>query len=497
LGDAGDREEAAGLAAAAALPLIRTRVLDRERVRGGALGPASVRTIMALALPTIVEQLLQAVIGLTDTSVAGHFRGGAYEVAAASAAVGIMNYLQWFAGLMTSAFGVGATAIVARSIGARRPRVASRVAGTALTAAVLVGLVVALLLFAFAPQVVWACGLRQQAALFGQQYLRIMTITIALQTAAQIGMACLRGAGDTMRPMFITGSVVVINVLTTTTFSFGLFGMPAWGIRGNAFGTMVAFLIGGAATLVVLLSGRAKVKLQLRHFRLIPHVLRRVLRIGAPSWLEGLLLWVGQFAIVILVINRTDLALGASGVTMAAHNTVLRIESIAFLPGFAFGIAASALVGQYLGARAPDQAKRAAHLANRLAIGTMTAAALPMVVVPGLLLKLVVNSDPVVRAGFWPMVLAGLAQPGFAVAIIMGSGLRGAGETVWPMVTTLTGMFLVRVPVLLAMLLVFWRYGHADWGLTAVWIGIVVDLYYRGVVNGIVFRRGRWQTKRV
>jgi multidrug resistance protein, MATE family len=462
-----------------------------------ALGPASVKVVLALALPTIVEQVLHAVVGLTDTIIAGHLPGDAGVVAAAGAAVGMIAYLQWLAALMTSAFGVGATAIVARSIGARRYRRANRTAGTSLAGAFLVGIVVALLLFIFARQVMWLAGLRGLAVDMGGQYLRIMAITISLQTAAQIGLASLRGAGDTLRPMIVTAIVVVLNIITSLVLAYGWFGLPALGIRGIALGTMLAYMVGGVATVALLMSGWTRLRLRPRHLKLAFPVLRRVLSIGTPSWLEGMLLWLGQFLIVAFVINPTDRAVGLPGATMAAHNAVLRIESIAFLPGFGFGIAASALVGQYLGARRPDEARHAARLANWIACATMTLLAIPMVLFPGTLLRLLIDSPPVVQIGYWPMVLAGLAQPGFAVAIIMGAALKGAGETVQPMVSTITGTFIVRIPVLLALLWIFAAMGHRDWGLIAVWVGIFADLNYRAVHNSILFLRGNWQRKKV
>lgn len=469
----------------------------RERRLPSALGPPTIRTVMLLALPTIVEQVLNAVVGLTDTVVAGHLPGDDHVTAAAAAAVGVMAYLQWFAGLMTSAFGVGAIAIIARSIGARKYSVANHTAGTAMAGAFLVGALVTTVLLLTAGHVVRLAGLSGLAAVFAEQYLRIMAITVALQTMGQIGMASLRGAGDTFRPMLITLMVTIVNVIVSIAFAYGWWGAPEWGIRGVAFGTMVAYLLGGSATTLLLLGGFSKLRLRAGHLWIVPGLLKRVLRIGAPSWFEGMLLWLGQFFIVMLIINPNDLAIGVPGATMAAHNAVLRIESLAFLPGFGFGMAASALVGQYLGARRPDEAKHAAKLANRLAFGTMSAAAIPMVLIPGLMLSWLVDSSPVVSAGWWPMVLAGLAQPAFAVTIIKGSALKGAGETIWPMVSTISGMFLVRVPILIVMALIFTRMGRPEWGLTAVWIGIVIDLNYRAIFNTIVFRRGRWQHKRV
>jgi putative MATE family efflux protein len=375
--------------------------------------------------------------------------------------------------------------------------VANRVAGTAVSSATVISVAVAVLLFLFADQVASLAGLHDLAHEFGVQYLHIMTLTIALQAAQQIGMACLRGAGDTVRPMLITGLVAVVNILTSTSFTFGLFGAPRLGVRGIALGTAMAFLVGGIATLVLLLRGDSHVKLHWRHFRIVPHILLRLVRIGLPSWLEGLFLWLGQFVIVIFVINANDQAVGVSGATMAAHNTVLRIESLAFLPGFGFGIACAAMVGQYLGARRPLEARRAVSLCNVMALATMTLAAAPMVLFPRFLLGVMVDSACVVDVGVWALLLAGLAQPGFACAITFGNALRGAGDTVRPMVCTLSGIFLVRMPIVIFALWIFHRLNHPDWGLIAVWIGIFVDLNYRGLVNYLGFRQGGWMVKKL
>lgn len=487
------RQSADSADASAALPLEAAGI----RAPSGLLPKVTTRSVLALSLPAIGDQLVQATIGLTDALVAGHISADGDTVAAAAAAVGVMMYVQWLSGLLNSAFGVGATAIVARAIGARRPRVANRVAGTAIASALVVSALIAVVLFTGADVVASLTGLRGKAHEFGVQYLHIMSLTIALQAAWQIGIACLRGAGDTVRPLLITSAVAVINIFTSICFTFGYLGLPAMGVRGIALGTMMAYLIGGSATLVLLLSGSSRLKLRLAQIRITPHILARLVRIGFPSWLEGVLLWAGQFAVVVLVINANDAAVGLDGATMAAHTTVLRVESLAFLPGFGFGIACATLVGQYLGAKRPEEARHAAILCGRLAAGTMIAAALPMVLFPRQVLSLMLDSPVAVELAVWPMVLAGLAQPGFAYAIARGSALRGAGETMAPMIATLGGIFVVRVPIIFGALWLFHRAGHADWGLLAVWIGVWVDLSFRGILNSATFARGKWMYKKV
>ncbi len=466
--------------------------------------PITVAAILALALPTIMEQLLSAAIGFTDTWVAGHtvmagHAGSADDARAASeAAVGAMTYFQWFVGLMTATLGVGATAIVARSIGAGRPRIANRVAGTACAAAFLVGISIALLFYFCARPLAWLFRLHGDAAIYAVQYLRIMCWTVCLQSAGQIGMACLRGAGDMVRPLIVTIVITIINFIFSYGLTFGSFGLPAMGVQGNALGTLLAFAVAGIVTFAFLLYGDAGLKLSLRHLKIVPHLLMRVSRIGVPAGLEGVLLWAGQLAVVILVMGAVDAALGraGSGITMAAHIATLRIESMAFLPGYGFGIAAASLVGQYLGAKKPDQAQRTAVLCTRLAMLTMTIAAIPMIFFPKELLRFMVDSKDVVELGWIPLIIAGLAQPAFAIAIAKSQALKGAGDTLWPLITTLTGMG-GRVVIILAIMWYLTRTGHEAWGLTCVWVCIFLDLFYRGVAMEIVFRRGKWKLKKV
>jgi Na+-driven multidrug efflux pump len=230
------------------------------------------------------------------------------------------------------------------------------------------------------------------------------------------------------------------------------------------------------------------------------------MRISFPSWAEGILLWGGQYLIVFFVNAMNDKALAKlynqdlekiSGLTMSVHSNVLRVEMFAFLPGFGIGMATAALVGQSLGAKRPDLARRATMLSTRLALIAMTVLALPMVFIPNIMMRLMVNNSHAAEIGYWPMILAGLAQPGFAIAIIMASALKGAGDTFSVMVSTLLGMFAVRIPIVFGIIWLFNSMGHPTWGLTAVWITIFIDLNFRAVYNTILFKRGKWATQKV
>jgi putative MATE family efflux protein len=459
--------------------------------------PPTARSVLRLAWPVIVEQFLQASIGLANTWIAGHIPGDEATVTAAAAAVGTIAYLQWLTGLMTNALGVGATAIVARRVGAGRIRSAKRTAGIAIAWAFLLGLAMSCVMYVFAEPICRFMGLKDLPLVFGVQYLKIIVFTLCFQAVANIGMATMRGAGNTVSPMIVAGIITVVNFLASASLTFGWGPFPALGLRGNALGDLLVYLCAGVATIVMLTRPSYTLALQRRHIRFSLTPLRRILSIGIPSWLEGALLWLGQSLILIFVINQGDL----NGIMMAAHNSVIRIEALAFLPGFGFGMAASALVGQYLGKKRPDAARQAAFLSLRLALITMTLAALPMILFPTLLLRLMVTSDIVAEVGYWPMILAGLAQPSFAIAIVMAGSLRGAGATKWPLWFSTGGIFLFRIPLLFLCLwlLAMWT-GHPldqKGKMLCVWIAIFADLNLRGVGLWLAFSRSDWAKTKV
>src|SRR6185503_12651068 len=129
----------------------------------------------------------------------------------------------------------------------------------------------------------------------------------------------------------------------------GNLGAPTLGVAGSAMGAAVARGGGGLLLIGLLLRGRSGLKLTL-DLRPDWDILRRLVRIGAPSGGEQL---VFQGALLIFVRFVTSLGTAA----YAAHNVVINIESLSFLPGMGYAIAASALVGRGLGASQPELAE--------------------------------------------------------------------------------------------------------------------------------------------
>jgi multidrug resistance protein, MATE family len=180
---------------------------------------------------------------------------------------------------------------------------------------------------------------------------------------------------------------------------------------------------------------------------------------------------------------------GLGTVAFAAHNTVLNIESMSFLPGAGFAAAATTLVGQSLGANDVGLARRNAYESFRQAVLFMGIMGVLFVLVPHWFLRLMVNDPAVVAAGVAPLRTVGIIQPLLAASFIFSGALRGAGDTRFPLLIKLVSPWLLRLP--LAMLLI------PTLGLLGAWIALSSDLVLQGVLAWWRFRGNRWEQIRI
>lgn len=193
------------------------------------------------------------------------------------------------------------------------------------------------------------------------------------------------------------------------------------------------------------------------------------------------------FQSALIVYARMVTGLGT--VAFAAHNTVLTIESMSFLPGAGFAAAATTLVGQHLGAGDVGLARRSANESFRQSVIFMGIMGALFVLVPQWFLWLLVNDGAVVAAGVHPLRTVGIIQPLLAASFIFSGALRGAGDTRFPLLIKLVSPWLLRLP--LAMVLI------PRLGLLGAWIALSSDLALQGLLAWWRFRGNRWELIRV
>lgn len=447
-------------------------------VRGNLLEGSLPRTVLLLALPVLCEQVLGFLVGFYDTWLSGRIS------AEATAAVGLAAYVGWLASMLFGLVATGTTALVARHWGAGETDQANRVTNRSIALAGLAGLGVYGLVYLLAPVMAGLLEMQGETGRIVVNYLRIDGIGHVVTGMTLAAAAAMRGAGNMRTPMFVLGFVSILNAVVSTVLVFGVGPLRPWGIDGIVVGTLVARIGGGVLMLLVLLRGVGGLRLVPGELRVRGATGRRILSIGGPAALDGLLTWIGQF-LFLMIIARLESG-GRSSSTFAAHIIGVRVEGITYLPAVAWGAAAATLVGQSLGAGLPQRASRAGHAAARqCGVLAVVIGLVFLVTAPGLF-ALMHSEAEVTEIGIRPFRMVAFFQLPLALSIVYVAALRGAGETRYPLMVNMLGVFGVRLPVAGLAGLVL------EGGLMGAWIGMCADVTLRAALLLVKYYRGNW-----
>jgi putative MATE family efflux protein len=269
-----------------------------------------------------------------------------------------------------------------------------------------------------------------------------------------------------------------VNLGVSWALVYGRLGAPELGVTGAAIGTAAAFAVEAALALTALRARVPPVK------GAAPAEWRALLRVSLPAFGERALYHVGFLAFAALIGRLGDVA-------MAAHQSLLAIESLGFIGAEAFGVAGGALVAQKLGARRPDDAAACGWIATWLGVAVLSVVGLVFLVFARPLVSIFTTDPAVIELGATCLRVAAIAQPLMAACDALGGALRGAGDTRSVLATAFVGPIVVRITAT-------WVFAfEMDLGLLGVWMGSTVDWAVRTAWLALLFRRGRWRSVEV
>jgi putative MATE family efflux protein len=443
--------------------------------------PGTLRPLLRLALPVLAEQLLSMLVGFSDQLLAGWYLDQPHL-----AAVNSMVYMLWLLASLFVFVTIAATAMIARFVGAHDFDLARRVVNQAFLAGGVLAVVLTLVGLLLAGQIVAALQLGGQSGELATRYLYYVFPVLPLLMCESVGNACLRGAGDMVTGLTAMILTNVVNIAVSWSLVLGWGPLPRLGWDGLAIGTACGFAVGGTFVAGRLLRGRAGLKLGAGMLRPDANLIRRLLRIGLPGGSDVMLILFCQLWFLSIVNQLGELP-------AAAHGVAVRIESLAYLPGTAFQVAAATLAGQFLGARDLRRAGRSVLLAVLAGGGLMTAAGVLFFAAAEPLARLFLRpeqTDVIVLASLLLRIVA-FAMPPLALTMILNGALRGAGDTVWPFLFSVVGYLGVRIP--LAYLLA----QHWNLGVAGAWYAMLADLTVRCLLVSVRFLQGGWKRVRV
>jgi putative MATE family efflux protein len=431
------------------------------------------REVRRLAVPAILNSLLMTLVLVVDRIMLGH------HAESSLAAMQLAGPVEWSIWSLFSAFQVGTLARVGRFVGRADVPRARLTAKVSLAIALVVGTVVGLLSPWLIDVALWAAPRASGPVLASAR--AYLAITLASSPAVFIGataIATLQAAGDTRTPLVVGLGVNVVHVALNRVLILGGLGIPALGPRGCGISTAITFALEAAFVVGVLVVRRAPVTLRggADNWVHVRHEAREISRIGFPALLERTLYHAGYLGFVVIIARLGDAA-------MAANQALISIESICFLSGDGFGIAAGALVAQALGREDRDAAERLARRAAEYAVLLLTTMGLAAFLLRRPLLGAFSADPEVIDVGLATIPMLALAQPFMAVGIVLGQALRGAGDTRAALTVSAVGALAVRLSCT-------WLFAlKLGWGLPGVWLGSTSDWVVRSLLVTVWGRR--------
>lgn len=438
---------------------------------------ATLKPVMRIALPAVIETFFMALVGLVDTLMVSSLGSEAV------ASVGLTAQPKFIGLALFLAIGVSTSAVVARRYGENRRDSANRTLVTSLSLA-LVGVVGISVLFYFgADFIIRLCGSSENTHQGAVEYLQIIMGCMVFNCIPLVINSAQRGAGNTKITMVTNITANTINVIFNYLLIGGHFGFPALGIRGAALATVLGTVVSAVMSVLSLIHKD--------RFLSIPFIIKEKLlptwqafcilcKFGYSIFAEQLLLRIG-FTLTAVMAAKTGDA------SMAAHQVAMNILTISFAFGDGLQSAAVALVGRSLGERKPDLAKEYGKTCQLL--GGMISIVLALLFFFGadFMMGLFFRKEPhIIEIGryiVWVMIPIVLFQ--VRQIIYMGC-LRGAGDTLYTAFASTISITVIRsvVSYLCGFVL--------GWAVIGVWMGILADQLSRYVLAMVRFKNGKW-----
>lgn len=447
------------------------------------------KDVMDLTLPILAEQIFVMSMGTVNTMMAGHIGKEAVS------AIGMVDSLNFIFIAFFSALAVGGTVVVAQYVGQGNIKKANAAMKQALYSGFLLSFLVTLITWTLrGPIINILFGSADPLVLKNTNlYLSITLLTYPLISIDLVANGILRGAGDTKTPMMITIFMNFINIIFSYVFIYGIniqnvhfhIALPGMGIRGAALGIALARTVGALVIFAVLLRGSRIIKLtKLLKFKFDKELLRPIFGVGIPASLESLLFNTGKLITQIYIVSMGTVAIASNAISNS-------IAGMINIPGNALSIAATAIVGQLMGRRKIKEAESSLRYLiffSSISLGIVGLLSVPFAKTicsfysPNT--DIINLSATLIRTNaifviFWPF------------SFVLPSGLKGAGDAKYTLVTTIIGMWVFRITLgyLLGITLKL--------GLVGVWLGMYVDWLVRGALYFTRLRSGKWKNHTV
>ena len=430
------------------------------------------KKILSMILPITIENILQMIAGIVSMGMVGRI-----DVLAVSA-LGIGMRITQIVWALFKGIAVGATVYVAQYYGAGEHKKMLAVIQQTMLSTIAVVAVLEVLLYIEAPALLSIFNPNAELMKQAVVYLRLVSLGLPFLAMMLVIGGVLQGMGNARTPMFITMTMNIVNIFVGYMLIFGKMGFPAMGIRGAAIATVVSQIAAVLLGLYILFNKKGIMReyFNKSFFSIDIKRVREIYRVGLPTSMESVF-----WQLAAIIITRAILNFGET--SFAAHQLGLQAESISYMPAAGFAVAATAFIGQALGANDKGLAKLYFKQIMKGALLITAICASILVFLPGPTMSLLTNNKEVIGLGSIYLILMGIVQLPQNAAGVMSGAMRGAGYTKVPMIIAGVGLWGIRVPLVLIV-----AYGM-KFSIVAIWSVFCIDLCVRFIICLVMYKR--------
>jgi len=404
----------------------------------------------------------------------------------ALAAAGVGGQITFTVVSGSIAITVGTTALVARFTGAGEMDNATRATGQSMALGAVTGVATMFLIYILMNPLLAMMGVTGNAAALCRAFLLYALVGHIAGNVGSVLAAAFRGLGDTRSPLKVMLAANAMHILGDWTLMLGHWGFPKMGLPGGGLAMAISLFTSMGLYFVILL--RSPLKESVRWTYLAPslHWAWRILRVGIPAALAAVIRSTAMLGFT-AVLARTIEGLNA----VAAMPIGLTAESLAFMPGMGFSVAASALVGQALGARSPRHAERLGWAASHQCAVVMSTMGVILFLFAEFFARIFTHDPAVLAIAVSYLRIMAISEPMLAYNMVLTGGLQGAGDTIRPTVVTAISFWVFRLPM--AWLLAL----QMRMGASGAWIAMAATTILSGFMTIMLFRDGKWKRAKV
>ena len=398
--------------------------------------------IMALAWPTIVEQVMQTAVQYIDTAMVGSLG------TQATAAVGATSTFGWMVFSTISALSVGFLSFIAQACGANDREAAKKAVSQAVLITLVGGILVTFVTTSLSGIVPKLMQVDPDIQELASTYFFILYLPMLPRTASTIFGTLLRAAGDTKTPMKVGILVNAINIIGNLLLIFPsreivlgslAFTLPGagLGVVGAAIASALAFTWGGIHITYALWK-HPMVSPRGCNLRPDMTILKPCIKIAIPNMFQRFGTSLGFVAFASMINSIGEVA-------TAAHTIANTVESAFYIPGYGMQTAASTLAGNAYGARDNERLKKLAAMFIPVEIILMIVSGGALFIAAPSLMKIFSSNPEVIELGATVLRMVAVSEPFYGFSIIIEGMMLGLGKTKEPFVYNVLGMWCVRI----------------------------------------------------